>query len=258
MVGGAMGTELSVESIVCVIPARYKSSRFPGKPLEVIEDKPMIWWVYQQCKKVKELSKIIVATDDDRIFSVCRNLDMEVVMTSPDNKTGTDRVAEVAQKLNSAIIINVQGDEPFIEPDTISAVIKTIQTHDCDVASLMTKITNPLDLINPTICKVITNQDGKCIYLTRSPAPYPKATIDVDYYKALGIFAFKPESLYYFREYGKKNGKSKNESIEDIELLRFVENGYTVIFTEVNSNSIAVDVPADLERVRSIAKNRDR
>lgn len=241
-------------NIVCVIPARYKSSRFPGKPLSDINGRPMIWWVYNQCMKVKEFKKVIVATDDERIYTVCQEYNLDVVMTSPDNKTGTDRVAEVACKIEADIVVNVQGDEPFIEPDTIRSVISTISQSNCSVASLMTKINSPADLINPTICKVIFDYEGYCLYLTRSPAPYPKGILEIDYYKALGIFAFRPEALRFFKEYGLSKGKSRLESIEDIELLRFIENGYRVKFAEVISNSIAVDTPNDLERVRKMVR----
>ena len=225
-------------NVVCIIPARYESTRFPGKPLCDINGKPMIWWVYNQCKKVKEFQQVIVATDDCRIYDACRSLQLDVVMTSVDNKTGTDRVAEVALSLDADIIVNVQGDEPLIEPCTIIEVIRTLENSDAMVASLMSKIDYPIDLINPTICKAITNSEGYCLYLTRSPAPYPKSKLDVDYYKALGIFAFKKEALRFFKEYGQLYGKSRLESIEDIELLRFIENNYRVKFSISNSKSI--------------------
>lgn len=234
--------------IICVIPARYESSRFPGKPLADINGKPMIWWVYQQCKKVNHFDEIYVATDDVRIQQICETNDMNVIMTSKDNKTGTDRVAEVTSKIESDIVVNVQGDEPLIEPETINAVIEPmLSDKNLQISSLMTKITNPADVVNPTICKAVTNEKGYCIYLSRSPIPYPKGNIESDYFKALGIFAFRPQALIFFKNYGEKYGKSKIEKIEDIELLRFIENGYPVKFSTVTSESIAIDTPNDLK-----------
>lgn len=233
--------------IICVIPARYNSTRYPGKPLVDINGKPMIWWVYQQCLKVEYFDEIYVATDDFRIKEVCDKFNMRVMMTSESHKTGTDRVAEVSSRVRADIIVNVQGDEPLIEPEVISEVIKPmVAEDDLQVSSLMTKIKNPVDLCNFTICKVITNAENYCVYLTRSPAPYPKGSLSFDYYKALGVFAFRPDSLKFFSEYGKRIGKGKIESIEDIELLRFIENGYKVKFSEVMSESIAIDTPNDL------------
>lgn len=241
---------------ICVIPARYASTRYPGKPLELIQDKPMIWWVYQQCLKVKEFDEIVVATDDDRILQACERLSMNVLLTSNTHKTGTDRVAEVASRMNCDLIINVQGDEPLIEPEVISQVAQMmIKDPSISVASLMTKIKNPVDITNFTICKVATNNEGDCVYLSRSPIPYPKGAIEFDYYKALGIFGFRPSALKFFSEYGKSIGKTKLEKIEDIELLRFVENGFKVKFAETITNSIAVDTPNDLKKVINYMKS---
>ena len=130
--------------IIGVIPARYKSSRFPGKPLADICGKPMIWWVYQQCKKVKDFSEVYVATDDDKIYEECQALGIQVIMTSDKHKTGTDRIGEVAEKIPADLIVNIQGDEPLLEPDTIRAAIEPFYTNpDLQVSNLMTKINDP-------------------------------------------------------------------------------------------------------------------
>ena len=243
--------------IIGVIPSRYKSTRFPGKPLALINDKPMVYWVYQQCLKVKELDGIYIATDDVRIADVCREYNLNYIMTSENNLTGTDRVAEVASKIDADIFVNIQGDEPMIEPDVISTVIKPLlDDENLLISNLMTRITDPVDIANPTICKAVTNKDGFGIYLTRAASPYPKGRIDYCYEKALGIFAMRPKALDFFREYGKKIGKAKIESIEDIEMLRFIENGFKIKFTEVQSKSIAVDTLNDLIKVRSIMEKK--
>lgn len=237
--------------IIGVIPARYKSSRFPGKPLADICGKPMIWWVYQQCLKVEDFDAVYVATDDDKIYNECQKLDINVIMTSDKHLTGTDRIGEVARKIEADLIVNIQGDEPLLEPETIKAAIEPFYLNpDLQITNLMTRITDPVDVVNFTIPKVITNKEGMGIYLTRSTAPYPKGKIDFSYYKQVCVYGFKPEALNFFCEYGEKYGKAKIEAIEDIEILRFIENGYKVQYIEVNSDTIAVDTPADLEKVR--------
>lgn len=243
--------------IIGVIPARYKSSRFPGKPLADICGKPMIWWVYQQCLKVEEFDSVYVATDDDKIFSECNKLGVNVVMTSDKHKTGTDRVGEVARKIGADLIINIQGDEPLLEPETIRAAIKPFFTNpDLQISNLMTKIKNPVDVVNFTVPKVITNKDGIGVYLTRATAPYPKGSINYDYYKQVCVYGFKPEALQFYCEYGAKYGKAKIEAIEDIEILRFIENGYKVQYIEVDSETVAVDTPNDLEKVIELVKEK--
>jgi 3-deoxy-manno-octulosonate cytidylyltransferase (CMP-KDO synthetase) len=244
--------------IIGVIPARYKSSRFPGKPLADICGKPMIWWVYQQCLKVDDFDSVYVATDDDKIFSKCEELGMNVVMTSDTHPTGTDRIGEVARKIKADLIVNIQGDEPMLEPETIKAAIKPFyDNEDLQITNLMTKIKDPVDVVNFTVPKVITNKDGIGIYLTRSTAPYPKGKIDYDYYKQVCVYGFKPEALEFYCEYGKEYGKAKIEAVEDIEILRFIENGYRVQYVEVESETVAVDTPNDLERVRTLIAARD-
>lgn len=242
--------------IIGVIPARYQSSRFPGKPLADICGYPMIWWVYQQCKKVEDFDEVYVATDDQKIFNTCKKLGVEAIMTSDTHRTGTDRIGEVARKIPADLIVNIQGDEPLLEPATIKAAITPFYTNpDLTVSNLMTKIKDPIDAVNFTVPKVITNMDGIGIYLTRAAAPYPKGSLDYAYYKQVCVYGFKPDALQFYCDYGMRYGKAKVEAVEDIEILRFIENGYKVQYIEVDSETIAVDTPNDLEKVRSaIAK----
>ena len=243
--------------IIGVIPARYQSSRFPGKPLADICGYPMIWWVYQQCKKVDDLSEVYVATDDEKIYNECNRLGIQVIMTSDKHKTGTDRVGEVAEKIKADLYVNIQGDEPLLEPSTIKRAIEPFYTNkELQISNLMTKITDPVDVVNFTVPKVITNKDGIALYLTRSTAPYPKGSIDYAYYKQVCVYGFKPEALKFYCDYGIQYGKAKIEAIEDIEILRFIENGYKVQYLEVESETVAVDTPNDLEKVRKIIKNK--
>lgn len=241
--------------IIGVIPARYKSSRFPGKPLADICGKPMIWWVYQQCKKVDDFEEVYVATDDDKIFKTCEELNVNVIMTSDSHKTGTDRIGEVARKVKADLIVNIQGDEPLLEPKTIKAAIEPFyKNKNLQISNLMTKIKDPVDVVNFTVPKVITNKDGIGVYLTRATAPYPKGSINYSYYKQVCVYGFKPEALKFYCDYGMKYGKAKIEAIEDIEILRFIENGYKVQYIEVDSDTVAVDTTNDLEKVREIVK----
>lgn len=236
-------------NILGVIPARYASSRFPGKPLMDICGKPMIWWVYQKCLQVPELKAVYVATDDQRIEEVCNELNINVVMTSHLHKTGTDRVGEVARKIPADLYLNIQGDEPLLESETISkAIAPFLLQPDLQVSNLMTAITDPVDIVNFTVPKVITNQDNIGVYLTRSTAPYPKGKLDFQYFKQVCVYGFKPEALSFYCS----TPRGRVEEIEDIEILRFIENGYRVQFVEVTSETVAVDTQNDLEKVRAL------
>lgn len=239
--------------IIGVIPARYASSRFPGKPLADICGKPMIWWVYNQCKKVSDFDEVYIATDDQRIADAADKYGMKCVLTSDKHKTGTDRIGEVAEKIPADLYVNIQGDEPMIEPETIRAAITPFYSNpDLQITNLMTKIHNPVDVVNFTVPKVIVNKDNIGVYLTRSTAPYPKGSIDYSYYKQVCVYGFKPDTLKFYCDYGKKYGKARVEAIEDIEILRFIENGYKVQYVEVDSCTVAVDTQNDLERVRKL------
>ena len=240
--------------IIGVIPARYKSSRFPGKPLADICGKPMIWWVYQQCLKVEDFDAVYVATDDQQIFDTCQSLNVAVMMK---HRTGTDRIGEVARMVSADLIVNIQGDEPLLEPSTIRAAIQPFYDNpDLKISNLMTKITDPVDAVNFTVPKVITNKEGIGIYLTRATAPYPKGSIDYSYYKQVCVYGFRPDALQFYCDYGMKYGKAKVEAVEDIEILRFIENGYKVQYIEVDSETVAVDTPNDLEKVRAIVAKK--
>jgi 3-deoxy-manno-octulosonate cytidylyltransferase (CMP-KDO synthetase) len=242
--------------IVGVIPARYESSRFQGKPLADICGKLMVERVYLQAKKVAEFENVYVATDDDRIYSACAERNINCVMTSAKHQTGTDRVGEVAEKIPADLYVNVQGDEPLIEPETIrAAIVPLIEKRQAtvQVTNLMARICDPVDLINVTVPKVIAARDGRGVYLTRSAAPFPKGGINVKYYKQVCVYGFRPEALKFYCQ----SPRGAVESVEDIEILRFIEAGYHVQYIEVNSETIAVDTPNDLERVIAYVKEHN-
>lgn len=239
--------------IIGVIPARYKSTRFEGKPLAMIAGKPMIWWVYQQVSKVRQLDEVYIATEDDRILQVCKQYDMNCIMTSDEHKTGTDRIGEVAQKIVADFYVNIQGDEPMIEPETIETVITSFLAHqEYDVFNTMTKITDPEEINSNSAVKVVANKDNEVIYFSRSPIPYPKNGQTIPYYRHLGLYGFKRPALMFFAQ----TERGPVERIEDVEMLRYIENNIKIYISEVKSQTIAVDHPEDILKVeQAMQKN---
>ncbi|GIP55875.1 3-deoxy-manno-octulosonate cytidylyltransferase [Paenibacillus vini] len=234
-------------NIIGVIPSRYSSSRLPGKPLADICGRPMVWWVYQRAKMVKRLKDVYVATDDVRIAEVCDQYGIKHIMTSQSHSNGTERVAEVAEIIEADIYVTIQGDEPLLEPSDIEAVIDTILSEDnIPCATLKTEYKNPVDVVNGTTPKVVCDVNEDILLFSRAPIPYPKASLDYKYYKPIGVYAFKREVLKYYSSLE----RGRIERIEDIELLRLVENGVKIRVGEVRSDTVAVDTEKDLERVR--------
>lgn len=239
--------------IIGVIPARYDSSRFPGKPLADIFGKPMIWWVYKNAQKVERLNEIYVATDDIKIENICKSFSIPVIMTSKDHHNGTERLSEVAEKIIADIYVTIQGDEPLLEPSTINAVLDVILSEEkIPCATLKTPYHNPVDVINGTTPKIACDLNGNALLFTRAPIPYPKAALDYIIYKPIGAYAFKRDALLQY----KKLKMGILERAEEIELLRFLENGIRIKVGIIDSDTIAVDTPKDLERVKSIIKNK--
>ena len=236
------------KKIIAVIPARYSSSRFPGKPLADIHGKPMIWWAYCQAKKVNELSEVYVATDDERIKTACEQYDMPVIVTSSSHRTGSDRVAEVAEKIVADVYVVLFADEPLIKKDDLQNLIDATIQSKADAGMLTTKFKNPVDVVNTTTVKLVLNDQNEVIFMTRSPVPFPKASLDVAYYKHIGAYTYTKNALEVFRKF--KPGRL--EKIEDVETLRLLEKHLIVMAYEVDSDSMSVDTPKDLERIRNI------
>jgi 3-deoxy-manno-octulosonate cytidylyltransferase (CMP-KDO synthetase) len=228
-----------------VIPARYQSSRFPGKPLVDICGKPMIQHVWERSCQAVGSDKVYVATDDFRIKSTVENFGGQVVMTSAECLTGTDRLAEANLKLDCDFIINVQGDEPLINPDDINSVIKAF-VKSGNVTNAMCAITSEEEFRSLTVPKVTFSQSGKLLYMSRAGIPQSKTGAYDFGYKQVCIYAFSKEQLDFF--YSNKI-KTPHEQVEDIEVLRFLESDYQVDMIKVESGSVAVDIPEDVKKV---------
>ena len=239
--------------ILGVIPARFKSTRFPGKPLADIHGRPMVARVYERAAVVSEFSQVVVATDDQRIVEACAQYGIPTVMTSDRHPTGTDRLAEVAEKIPADLYVNIQGDEPTLAPETIRAAIRPFQgpeRPDFEVSNLMTPIRKQTDLMDNTVPKVVANAKGDAVYLSRLPVPYPKETKGVVYYKQVCVYGFTPAALRAFATHE----MGPLEWAEGIELLRFIENGIKVRMIVVDQDTVAVDTPSDLETVRELTR----
>ncbi len=236
-----------MKDILVVIPARYNSSRLPGKPLVDINGKSMINRVWEKCIIATEKENVIVATDDSRIGDHCKGLDIPYLITNKLCHTGSDRVYEVAQDNYADIYINVQGDEPMIKSNDIKKVIDFAIQHKSNVINAMCPISDERDFISPNVPKVVTREDGRLLYMSRAPIPTDKQHQFISAMKQVCIYAFPRNILL---QYGSRKIRSPLESIEDLEILRILEMGHEVLMVEVSDSSIAVDTPEDLERVR--------
>jgi 3-deoxy-manno-octulosonate cytidylyltransferase (CMP-KDO synthetase) len=209
----------------------------------------MIWWVYQQVKKVKELSNIIVATDDERIAEVCHDHSMNVIMTSKDGSCLIDRLYEVSRIIESDYYVSINGDEPLIESVIIPSVFPSEIIRNKPVArGLMREFTDPVEVIDPANLKLVCASDGRLIYVSRSPVPYPQKTINFKFKKYVGVECYNKDALKFYY----KAQPGEIEKIEDLGHLRFLEHGIPVYFSLVKSNSLSVDTQKDLEKVRYI------
>lgn len=233
--------------ILGVIPARYKSSRFEGKPMCVINGIPMIKRTYTQAKKSKLLTKLVVATDSEKIRNYCESEDIPVVITSEDCLTGTDRIAEVSKSEHFDLYVNIQGDEPVIDPISIDEVVNEFNTYkDKYVAyNLYKKIDLKNEIISDTIIKTIVNEKDELMYMSRLGVPFNKSNIDPTFKKQVCVYGFTKKALELFSS----RDKTLNELHEDIEILRFLDMGYKVKMKETKVDSIAVDIPDDVKKV---------
>lgn len=237
-----------------VIPARYQSSRLPGKPLADICGKPMIWWVYQQAKKVKGLTEIFIAADNPAIYEECSRLGIPYVETSPDHPSHVHRLLEVATSRHADAYVCICGDEPLIEPEVIQAIVPDRDDNlpQYLVRGVYRKLTSPTETIDPGNIKIIVDKDGWALAFSRTPIPTPYKTIDFEYHKTIGIECFNKAALEFYVN----TSKGDWERTEDIMMLRFLEHHIPAHFTEVNSESLSVDTQRDLEHVRKVMKER--
>ncbi|MBE0638907.1 MAG: 3-deoxy-manno-octulosonate cytidylyltransferase [Bacteroidales bacterium] len=240
-----------------IIPARFASTRFPGKPLADIKGKSMIRRVYEQASKSVLLNKVIVATDDQPIFDHVAAFGGEVTMTSSDHQSGTSRCFEVVEKINGNlpdVVINIQGDEPFIDPQQIDNMARLFTDPSVQIATLIKKISSPEELFNPNVVKVVTGTDGKAIYFSRSPIPYLRGVDQknwhdtTDFFKHIGIYGYRINVLAEIVSLP----PSKLELAESLEQLRWIENGLVIHTTETDLEGFAVDTPEDLAKIINI------
>ncbi len=244
-------------NILGIIPARYASSRFPGKPLALINGKSMIQRVYEQVSRSKSISKAVVATDDDRIVDAVINFGGEVMSTSAEHTNGTSRCFELYKKLNSGkpgfydAIVNIQGDEPFIEPSQIDMLCRLISKKNTQIATLAKKISTTDELFNPNVVKLVFGLNKNVLYFSRNPIPFNRSmekdgwAENIDYYKHIGIYGFKPEILDEISHLD----PSKLEKAENLEQLRWLENGYQIKADITVIETIGIDRPEDLRKL---------
>lgn len=242
--------------IAAFIPARYSSTRLEGKPLALIAGKPMVQWVYERARAAKLPADVSVATDDERIFRAVESFGGRVVMTSSAHRSGTDRIAEAAAGTDADIIVNVQGDEPLLEPELIDAAVKPmLDDPGLQLSTLKTRITHAEEYHNPNAVKVVTDRDGFALYFSRSPLPYAKTPFDdmpAPAYKHIGLYVYRKGFLLKFS----KLKPTPLEESESLEQLRALENGYRIKVVEVSYNPVSVDTLEDLEKVRGIMEGR--
>ena len=244
--------------ILGIIPARYASTRFPGKPLALIAGKPLIQHVVEQCQLAKSLSEVIVATDDTRIWEVAQNF-CRAEMTLPDHPSGSDRIAEIAGRCDCEAVVNIQGDEPLIDPAVIDAVAGALRQNEMSTAATRIKALEELD--NANVVKVVVNAAGRALYFSRRTIPYLREAASrpvneqlaaFPFLKHLGIYGYRRETLLQLVKFP----VSPLENAEKLEQLRALENGIQIAVVTVDYDSIGVDLPEDVARVENILSAR--
>lgn len=254
---------------VAIVPARFASQRLPGKPLLEIACKPMICWVVERALAARYVSRVIVATDDRRVFEVVNNAGYDAVMTRDDHTSGTDRLAEVGHSIDAEIVVNVQGDEPLIAPETIDRAVKALIDDDrCSMASTWEPITNAVDVLSPDVVKVALDDTEHALYFSRSPIPYPREAVRrhgsieaalenepdliAKFRKHTGLYVYRREFLLRFASWT----PTSLEQSESLEQLRALEHGVRIKVVESYGTSIGVDTVEDLERVRELVSQK--
>lgn len=235
-----------LNNYIVVIPARYKSTRFPGKPLTEIAGKSMLLRTYEQCIKAVDRSIVYVATEDQRIVDHCDSFGIQVVLTSDKCLTGTDRIAEVSKQIKANYYINVQGDEPLFNPEDIKKIVDLLPKFSGEILNGYCAIRDLRQYESVSVPKVVFRPDGKLLYMSRSPIPGNKLSKFVKAWRQVCIYAFPYEALQTFASC---TDKTRLEAEEDIEILRFLELGYEVRMIELSEESIAIDNPEDVEDV---------
>jgi 3-deoxy-manno-octulosonate cytidylyltransferase (CMP-KDO synthetase) len=242
-------------TIWAVIPARYGATRLPGKPLAQIAGKPMIQHVWERVREAKKIGKVLVATDDERIRAAVQGFGGEAVMTRADHRSGTGRVAEVAIGSHADIFINVQGDEPMISPEAVDTLAEAIAAEeDVQLATLAVLLREAKDIMDPHVVKVVVDFNGDALYFSRAPIPWVRdsgGSVHARHLKHLGLYAYRREALMEYETLP----PGELERVEQLEQLRWLENGYKMRVAETEHDSFSVDVPEDVVRVEKILKS---
>lgn len=236
--------------VVVIIPARYESTRLPGKPLADIDGQPMIQRVYERAAQARGVERVLVATDDTRIRDAVRGFGGDVAMTGREHRTGTDRIAEVARTLDAEVVVNVQGDLPLLDPAIVGAALAPMLADaGLPMATISTPITSREDFANPNVVKVVTDRDGYALYFSRSPLPCHRdgAPSGALGHKHIGLYVYRRDFLLSFAQLT----PTPLEQAEQLEQLRALEWGFRIKVTAVEAASIEVDTPRDLERARA-------
>jgi 3-deoxy-manno-octulosonate cytidylyltransferase (CMP-KDO synthetase) len=249
---------MSKPSVVAVIPARYASTRLPGKPLVPLAGKPMVQHVYERTKLASTVNRVIVATDDQRIIDAVRAFGGEARMTRADHRTGTERIAEVAAHETGDVFVNVQGDEPLIDPATIDTAVQALlEGEPAQIATVATPIRVTADTMDPNIVKTVLDFDENALYFSRAPIPWVRDTqhkVHVKYWKHLGLYVFQRDALLEYPTLP----QGELERIEQLEQLRWLENGWKIRVAEVEHDAVSVDVAEDAVRVEKLMEEEKR
>ena len=231
-----------------IIPARYDSSRFPGKPLAPLNGKPMLQHVYEAARRASRLDDVWVATDDERIRDAVQRFGGTAVMTSRDHESGTDRVAEAARRSDAGIIINIQGDQPLIGAEALDALVAAFDADpDLPMATLYEPLASAEDYLDPNVVKLVADQHGNALYFSRSPIPHQKGA-PRGCFKHVGVYGFRRPFLMEFT----RMGRSELERLESLEQLRVLEAGHKIRLVRSSGCSISVETPADIDKVQAM------
>jgi 3-deoxy-manno-octulosonate cytidylyltransferase (CMP-KDO synthetase) len=243
---------MSKPYVVAVIPSRYGSTRLPGKPLVSLGGKPMVQRVYERAKLAAQVDRVVVATDDQRVMDAVKAFGGEVRMTRTEHRTGTERIAEVAAHEKGDVFVNVQGDEPLIDPVAIDTAVQALlEEPPAQVATVATPIRQAADIMDPNVVKAVLDFDENALYFSRAPVPWVRDTqqkVHVHYWKHLGLYVFQRDALLEYPTLP----QGELERVEQLEQLRWLENGWKIRVAEVEHDAVSVDVPADVERVEKL------
>ena len=250
---------------IAIIPARYASTRFPGKPLALLGGKPVIVWVWECVASLPSLSKVVVATDDGRIAKTVTAFGGKAMLTNSSHRSGTDRCGEVLERLEAAgeqydVVVNVQGDEPFVQQEQLESLIACFEKNDTQIATLKTSINESEELLSPNNVKVVCDQKDRALYFSRQPIPYLRGVAQEEwlqkhpYYKHVGIYAFSAKTLKELVALP----QSPLEMGESLEQLRWLENGYSIRVCQTQTANIGIDTPEDLQEAEQYLANINR